>query len=239
MELSISLVQPEDVDLLVRKVEYHAHQDNPLYRLMFSRPKGQQWEQSEDEIKWTVDGIIETINRQDETLYKACGGDGLPVGLIGWTTSPGVFAKGMDGENCAKNVTINESEAGQGTKVRSGNRWCPPSLDVAAWLSVSKRLREERQRVLQKYQGYPVCRVTSLAVDPDHQRRGVGSMLIQIFCHYVDENALDAFVLSSPAGHIYQHAEDFGLWYQGIEDISFVKTQGNVWLHINQTRVQQ
>ncbi|KAL4948878.1 hypothetical protein BDW69DRAFT_198540 [Aspergillus filifer] len=199
MEISISPVKAEDVDLLVRKVEYPAHRDNPLYRLMFPQSKGQQWDQREDEIKWTIDGTLETVNREDETLYMACGGDGLPAGLIGWTTSPGAFAKGMDGGNCAKNNTIVESEAGQGTKVRSGNSWFPPSLDVVAWLSVSKRLREERQRVLQKYQGYPVCRVTSLAVDPDYQRRGIGSMLIQIFCHYVDENALDAFVLSSPA----------------------------------------
>lgn len=39
-----------------------------------------------------------------------------------------------------------------------------------------------------------------MAVDPNHQRQGVGSMLVRIFCDYVDENALDAFVLSSPAG---------------------------------------
>lgn len=112
MELSISPIQTEDVDLLVRKVEYPTHLDNPLYRLMFPRPKGQQWDQREDKIRWTVDGALETIHREDETLYKACGGDRLPVGLIGWTTSPGAFAKGMDGGNCAKNDTIIESEAG-------------------------------------------------------------------------------------------------------------------------------
>ena len=39
-----------------------------------------------------------------------------------------------------------------------------------------------------------------MAVDPNHQRQGVGSMLMKIFCDYVDGNALDAFVLSSPAG---------------------------------------
>lgn len=98
--------------------------------------------------------------------------------------------------------------------MRSGNSWCPP-LDMVAWLSVSNRLREERRRILQSYQGNSICRITSLdvltacspllgitslAVDPDYQRRGVGSMLIKMFCYYVDENALDAFVLSSPAG---------------------------------------
>lgn len=42
--------------------------------------------------------------------------------------------------------------------------------------------------------------ITFMAVDPDHQRQGVGSMLINMFCHYVDGIALDAFVMSSPAG---------------------------------------
>lgn len=39
-----------------------------------------------------------------------------------------------------------------------------------------------------------------MAVDPSHQRQGVGSMLMEMFCRIVDENAQDAFVLSSPAG---------------------------------------
>lgn len=38
-----------------------------------------------------------------------------------------------------------------------------------------------------------------MAIDPNHQRQGVRSMLMKIFCDYIDENALDAFVLSSPA----------------------------------------
>ena len=37
--------------------------------------------------------------------------------------------------------------------------------------------------------------ITFVAVDPSHQRQGLGSMLIQSFCGYVDENALDTFLL--------------------------------------------
>lgn len=33
-----------------------------------------------------------------------------------------------------------------------------------------------------------------MAVGPNYQRQGVGSMLMKTFCDYVDENALDAFV---------------------------------------------
>ncbi|EGC44288.1 conserved hypothetical protein [Histoplasma capsulatum var. duboisii H88] len=183
MAFSISPVETEDVDSLARKVEFPAHQGNLLYRLMFPRSK----EQREDQIRWTIDGLPETVHQEDEALYKACGEDGSPVGLIGWTTSPGAFAKGMSG-------------AKQGPKPKKRNNFNPPSLDVTSWLVISKRLREERQRVLRGCQGNAICRITFMAVDPNHQCQGVGSMLMQSFCGYVDENALDAFVLSSPAG---------------------------------------
>jgi predicted N-acetyltransferase YhbS len=39
-----------------------------------------------------------------------------------------------------------------------------------------------------------------MAVDPDHQRQGVGSTLLKMLCDVVDANALDIFVLSSPDG---------------------------------------
>lgn len=39
-----------------------------------------------------------------------------------------------------------------------------------------------------------------MAVDPSHQRQGIGSALLEMFCRVVDEHALDAFVSSSPAG---------------------------------------
>lgn len=42
--------------------------------------------------------------------------------------------------------------------------------------------------------------ITFMAVDPDYQRRGVGSMLMKLFCDEVDDHNLDGFVLSSPAG---------------------------------------
>jgi hypothetical protein len=44
-------------------------------------PTGQQWGHSEDEVKWAIDGVYEAINRENNILYKACGADGLRVGL--------------------------------------------------------------------------------------------------------------------------------------------------------------
>jgi hypothetical protein len=138
MELSISPVEAEDVDLLVRKVEFPAHQDGPLYRLMFPRSTEQLWEQREDEIRWTIDGLLETVDQKDEALYKACGEDGSPVGLIGWTTSSGGLAR------------------------KARNSFTPASLDVASWLGISKRLREERKRVIHGYTGNGICRKQSV-----------------------------------------------------------------------------
>jgi predicted N-acetyltransferase YhbS len=42
--------------------------------------------------------------------------------------------------------------------------------------------------------------ITFMAVDPNHQRQGVGSALMDMFCRTLDENELDAFVMSSPMG---------------------------------------
>lgn len=39
-----------------------------------------------------------------------------------------------------------------------------------------------------------------MSVTPEYQRQGVGSTLMERFCRHVDENALDAFVMASPAG---------------------------------------
>lgn len=143
MAISISPVRAEDVDLLVRKVEFPAHQDSPLNLLIFPRSKERQPEQIEDEVRWMIDGLREAVYREDESLYKACGEDGLPVGLIGWTTSSGVPGA------CA---------ARQGSKVMSTSSCIPSSLDVESWLGVSKTLREERRRVLRDFHDNGVYR---------------------------------------------------------------------------------
>ncbi|KAL5040773.1 hypothetical protein BDW71DRAFT_193128 [Aspergillus fruticulosus] len=220
MELSISPVETEDVDWLVRKVEFPAHQGSPLYRWMFPRSTEQHWEQREEEIRWTIDGLLETVHQTDEALYKACGEDGSPVGLIGWTTSLGAFAKGMS-RDCTHGGLVVESGAREVAKLKIRNSFTPPSLDVTSWLGISKRLREERQRVIGGRSGNGVCRITFMAVDPNHQRQGVGSTLMKIFCDYIDDNALDAFVLSSPAG--------IRLYYRfGFKAVGIVETkQGN------------
>lgn len=165
MACSISPVEAQDVDLLVRKVEFPAHQDNLLYRLMFPCSQERQWEQREEEIRWTIDGLIETVHQGDEALYKACGEDGLPVGLIGWTTCHGTFTKGVKSKDCIDSGPVGKSIGRQGAKLKNRNSFNPPSLDVTSWLGISKRLREERQRVLRACKGSGICRKPSVNLD--------------------------------------------------------------------------
>ncbi|KAL4892642.1 acyl-CoA N-acyltransferase [Aspergillus ambiguus] len=192
MPFSISPVEADDVDQLIRRIQYPTHQSNPLTLLMFPHSRNEiRPEHREREIQWEIDGLLDTVHRGDEILYKACGIDGSPVGLIGWTHSPGTFSK-----TTGKDTRSSHATSGGSRTVMDD----PPTLDVTAWLQVSRKLRDERQRVLQGYQGKGICRITFMAVDPEYQRQGIGTMLMELFCRQIDEKSLDAFVLSSPAG---------------------------------------
>lgn len=163
MACSISPVETQDVDLLVRKVEFPAHQDNLLYRLMFPYSNERQREKREDEIRWSIDGLLEAVYQGQEALYKACEEDGAPVGLIGWTSSPGTFAKGMGkSEDCIDSGPVGKSSGRQGANLKAQNSFVPPSLDVTSWLDISRKLREERFRVIRACQGKGICRRPSV-----------------------------------------------------------------------------
>lgn len=166
MKLSISPVQADDVDVLVRKVELPAHHDGPLYRSMFPLSTGQQLDEREAEIRWTADGLLQAVHQQDEILYKACGEDGLPVGFIGWTGSTGISTKTVDGSESIQDYARGRlgDEVDMKKKVR-----IPPSLDVSSWRDISKRLREERQRVLEAYRGNRICRKSLLRRPEQHR----------------------------------------------------------------------
>lgn len=85
-------------------------------------------------------------------------------------------------------------------KAKSGSSWFPPPMDVAARFSVSKRLREERQKSFSKLSkrcNMPYVNdklkeswlthpgLIFMAEDPGHQREDIGSMLLEMFCRHV------------------------------------------------------
>jgi hypothetical protein len=91
---------------------------------MFPYSIRQQWDHSEDGITREIDGMYEAIDRENDIIYKACGADGLPVGLIGWTTNSRSFPNGMmNGEKSIPDGLVIRSE-------KYHNSWTPHSLDV-------------------------------------------------------------------------------------------------------------
>lgn len=143
-----------DVDELAQ-VEFAAHQGSTLHRLMFPHLIEMESEDREEVIKWAAYALDEAIIREDETLYKACRADGLPIGLIGWTST--VPLSDMMGEECVQDSSIISTRRGEEVMERC-NSWTPRSLDMRAWLDISKRLQIERRRVLEEYQDNGTCR---------------------------------------------------------------------------------
>ncbi|KAL1867182.1 hypothetical protein Plec18167_008723 [Paecilomyces lecythidis] len=202
MAFSLGPVNAHDVNALVREVEYPAHQNNPLYLIMFPRAAKHD-EEREQEIKWMIEGLSRTVlKNNDETLRKACAASGLLVGFIGWVIDTSKYVDtSKRKENTAIAHQVNFASKHDAPREKNRNSWCPATMDAEGWLRVSKQLREERQRVLQQCNvDNGVCRITSMAVNPDYQRQGIGSILMQSVCDEIDERGLDAFVMSSPAG---------------------------------------
>jgi hypothetical protein len=159
MPFLLSPVLAPDAEMIIRKVDYPAHQDTPLYRIMFPCSNtSKQEEQLEEEIRWMVDGIIDTINNQSSNLLKVCTEDGTPVGVVKW-----VMGQTTATHNGGKQSTKMEDSAGNDQVKRAGvlstsGRWHPGTLDLDAWLDVSSKLRKERESVLQSHDDSNICR---------------------------------------------------------------------------------
>jgi ribosomal protein S18 acetylase RimI-like enzyme len=211
MALTISPVRNEEVDLLMRNFDFPGQRNNPLYGLMFPRANEQQRARKTNETTGATDKILKTLDREDSVLYKICGMDGLPVGLIGWTR----FSHGeSSGGNGHRYCLANKPGTAPGANVEGGNSLYSPSASLNAWPSISRRFDEESQKVFRDYQSRGVCRITTLSVKPNYQRQGVGSQLVEMFCHDVEEDECDAYVLTPPAGiRLY---ENFGFMAVGV-----------------------
>jgi hypothetical protein len=164
MVFTLSNVVAADIDLLVRKVEYPANLQNPLYLTMFPVSNtDKQEEHREEEIRWMLDGLTEALAGQRENLWKASKPDGTPVGLVGWLVGQATGTCKMNGEQSE----ARKSCAGRGQvkafgKQERSNGWCPSTMDVISWLRVSEKLKEERERVLQNYGSKDICRESTL-----------------------------------------------------------------------------
>jgi len=88
-------------------------------------------EDKEEEIKWTIEGLEESLENNSCYLYKVTYGSEY-VGYAIWTS------ESSDRPTRQKERPAKQRES-----------WDPKALDVEAWHRISKHLRNERQRVLQ------------------------------------------------------------------------------------------
>ena len=142
MQFTLSTVDADDAELLVRECDFPAMQDNPLHRLMFPHSSD---ETAEEEIRWTIQGLRETLQTRPTGFRKICLEDGTPVGFAGWSLE----------QTTRGSSTIDSGDALEEQKQPSScprrDYWHPNTLDVKSWAEVSKLFRKEKKRVLQNH----------------------------------------------------------------------------------------
>lgn len=142
-----------------------------------------------DEItRWNVDMLQDAFQERWERFLKVLSTDGTPVGFCGWTV---ISRKSEE----VINHEIDKEPKKEKPKKKT---WVPETLDVDAWITISKALRAERERVLKDLDN--ICRLTFMAVSPNHQRQGIGSMMMERICKEIDQYGRCAYVLAAPEG---------------------------------------
>ncbi|KAK5993386.1 hypothetical protein PT974_06816 [Cladobotryum mycophilum] len=227
MTFILSDVDTSEAESITRIIEVPAMQNGPLYQTMFPQSDTITEAQKEEITRWYTEMLEEALDDRWESFLKACPGDGTPAGFCGWTIVQ---------QNPAAQVASTNSQAQGPPKQERRKRefWLPETLDGDAWVAVSKVLRTERNRVLKDLDN--VCRklinttasrqppdslpnlgLTFMAVNPHHQRQGIGSLMMQHICEETDRHGRCAYVLAAPEGvPLYTKF--------GFETVGFVET---------------
>ncbi|KAJ9299330.1 hypothetical protein DTO271G3_2952 [Paecilomyces variotii] len=100
---------------------------------------------AEEEIRWTIEGLRETLQTRSAGFRKVCLADGTPVGFAGWSLEQ------TTGESSTSDSGDDLKERKQRNNHPRPNYWHPSTLDVKSWVDVSKIFRKERERVLENY----------------------------------------------------------------------------------------
>jgi len=179
MQYQLSDVGINDADALVRQCQFPAMRQDPLRKIMFPEANMDSYGE-EEEIRWTVEGLKESLENESCYFRKVTLGSSY-VGFAVWT-----FETGREGTRQ------------KGTSNEKRKSWNPAALDFEAWNQVSKRLREERLKVLLGQQN--IWRLNTISVAPEHQRKGVGYMLLRWGCDIADSCSQNSFVMASPDG---------------------------------------
>lgn len=130
MKYQLTNVCLEDIDTLVHHCEFPATRRNPLQMIMFPNADPNPKEE-EEEIRWTIEGLQESLGNELCYFRKVADISRCYAGFAIWTLDPSSTLTGHNTKPAQKRES-----------------WNPESLDAGAWIEVSKRLREDRQRVL-------------------------------------------------------------------------------------------
>lgn len=203
MQLELVSVDTSDAERLVRECDFPAMQQNPLHLIMFPHSNK---ETEEEEIQWTIKGLRETIQTRSASFRKVCLEDGTPVGFAGWSLEQSMHEE--------KSIVDEKSISEKQTQPLKDDYWHPKTLDVESWVDVSKKLRQEKRRVLAnrkniwrkstyEHDSYfhaklPFLGLTMISVNPAYQRQGIGSLLLQWGAEKADRHGWGSFLISSP-----------------------------------------
>ncbi|KAL2275598.1 hypothetical protein FJTKL_01981 [Diaporthe vaccinii] len=174
-------------------------------------------EERDEMVQWYIDGLEEALAHPGDEFYlKACqrhGGGGTgpgdadgylpPVGFCGWEVidrehSRAAQTAAKTAEDSAQSdkqqqqqqekqqdETEGEPPNTNATAKKQRGNQLPETLDVDAWLALSSKLRTERMCILKGRDN--ICRLTFMAVHPDSQGRGIGSVMLQRVCDETDK----------------------------------------------------
>jgi len=173
MLFTLSTVDADDAELLVRKCDFPAMRDNPLHLLMFPQSSK---DTEEEEIKWTVEGLQDTLRRRPAGFRKVCLEDGTPVGFAGWSLEQTTPQQGTSSGN------VFEVQEMDPARCARRDYWHPNTLDVQTWVEVSKIFKTEKKRVLNNRKniwrkfsgGIPFERVSSNSCRSQYDISGSG-----------------------------------------------------------------
>ncbi|KAL2074362.1 hypothetical protein VTL71DRAFT_8140 [Oculimacula yallundae] len=181
MQYHLSDVCLSDAEKLIRQCQFPAMRRDPLQTIMFPKADIRTDEEEEEIIRWEIESLQRSLENDSCYFREVMFGPDRYVGFAIWLLESG--SQGM-------------RQKPQPNKRQES--WDPVTLDVRAWMEISKRLREERTRVLHGHKA--IWRLTSMSTAPEHQRKGVGSMLMQRGCDEADLHGWTSFVMASPDG---------------------------------------
>lgn len=131
MEYQLSDICLSDVEILIRQCEFPAMRNDPLRKIMFLNEETNTQGENEEIIRWTAEGLQESLKKELCYFRKVTSSSGSYVGFAIWTLE-----------------ASSEITRPRAMLDKRRESWNPVSLDVGAWLEVSKNLREERLRIL-------------------------------------------------------------------------------------------